>query len=159
MLTKNSKDNAHQQLLLPMQKCVALCVLYLFFVSLKISANSHDLQESPLSISIHPSFLARAQHTSALVQQNGTFNKATIYQSSDDLNSVNVLQLGRYNLANITQVGSNNTINLLQQGSNNSAVIIQEGDANIVNLTQLGEHAFVIHQQGNDMIVNVSVTK
>ncbi|WP_212751002.1 curlin repeat-containing protein [Pseudoalteromonas ruthenica] len=56
-------------------------------------------------------------------------------------------------------MGSNNRINLLQQGSYNSAVIIQEGHANIVNLTQLGQQSFIIHQQGNEMVVDVSVTK
>lgn len=161
MLTTNKKDKTKITALLASQKVISLSILLLYFVTLKIYASTLDLKESPLSISIHPTFMTKVQHaqTQALVHQSGTLNKATIFQSYDDLNSINVLQQGVENLADITQIGSNNTINLLQQGNNNSAVIVQEGNANIVNLTQLGEQAFVIHQQGDDMVVNVSVTK
>jgi minor curlin subunit len=126
-----------------------------------MSASESDLKESPLSMSINPSLLSKAQYieNNALVNQIGTFNKATIFQSNDELNSINLQQLGSNNFADITQLGSNNRINLLQHGNYNSAVIIQEGNANIVNLTQLGQQSFIIHQQGNAMVVDVSVTK
>ncbi|KAF7775206.1 minor curlin subunit [Pseudoalteromonas citrea] len=161
MVTSRYKSTTKNNRALSKSRFVPLLCIALSCVSLKMSAKDYDLKESPLSISIHPSFVSKAQHinTHALVNQIGTFNKATIFQSNDELNSINVQQLGTGNLADITQLGSNNRINLLQQGSYNSAVIIQEGNANIVNLTQLGQQSFIIHQQGNDMVVDVSVTK
>ncbi|TMO68143.1 hypothetical protein CWC19_11140 [Pseudoalteromonas aurantia] len=161
MVTMRYKNITKKNQALSQSCFTSLLCTILSCVSLKISASDYDLKESPLSVSINPSFLSKAQHihTNALVNQIGTFNKATIFQSNDELNSINIQQLGTGNLADITQLGSNNRINLLQQGSYNSAVIIQEGHANIVNLTQLGQQSFIIHQQGNEMVVDVSVTK
>ncbi|MBD1584136.1 curlin subunit CsgB [Pseudoalteromonas sp. S16_S37] len=131
-------------------------------VSLLISsftyASSLDLQESPLSLSINPSLSVHAQLLTT-IKQNGTFNKATITQIGDELNLVSLVQLGSNNLAEITQAGANNSVNLIQYGDNNYTSIVQQGDANIVNLTQLGEQTLLIHQLGNEMVLNVSVNK
>ncbi|WP_261591732.1 curlin subunit CsgB [Pseudoalteromonas holothuriae] len=121
-------------------------------------ASSEDLKESPLSLSINPSLSVHAQ-LQATIKQNGTFNKATIKQIGNELNLVSLVQLGSNNLAEITQAGANNSVNLVQYGDNNFTSIVQQGDANIVNLTQLGEQTLLINQLGNEMVLNVSVTK
>ncbi|WP_105168954.1 curlin subunit CsgB [Pseudoalteromonas sp. T1lg23B] len=137
----------------------ALSVLAAFFLYSPLSlADTPDLVESPLSLSISPSLSVHAQ-LQATIKQNGTLNKATINQIGDDINLVSLVQLGSNNLADITQAGANNSVNLVQYGDNNFTSIVQQGDANIVNLTQLGEQSLLIHQLGSDMVLNISVTK
>ncbi|OHU94213.1 hypothetical protein BIW53_16700 [Pseudoalteromonas byunsanensis] len=137
----------------------AFCIITALFLCSQLSfANTSDLVESPLSLSISPSLQVHAQ-LQATIKQNGTLNKATINQIGDDINLVSLVQLGSNNLADITQAGANNSVNLIQYGDNNFTSIVQQGDANIVNLTQLGEQSLLIHQLGSDMVLNISVTK
>ncbi|NOU52499.1 curlin subunit CsgB [Pseudoalteromonas sp. JBTF-M23] len=147
-LASSLNTNVYKRVMLPMSLLMS-CVTY---------AGSADLQESPLSLSINPSLSVHAQLLTT-VKQNGTLNKATITQIGDELNLVSLVQLGSNNLAEITQAGANNSVNLIQYGNNNYTSIVQQGDANVVNLTQLGEQTLLIHQLGNEMVLNVSVNK
>ncbi|BBN82360.1 hypothetical protein PA25_23450 [Pseudoalteromonas sp. A25] len=153
-----TKEKAQRVTLLNTVLCKYVMLPVSLFCSSFAFCGSVDLQESPLSLSINPSLSVHAQLL-ATIKQNGTFNKATITQIGDELNLVSLVQLGSNNLAEITQAGAHNSVNLVQYGNNNYTSIVQQGDANVVNLTQLGEQTLLIHQLGNEMVLNVSVNK
>ena len=136
-------------------------VFLIAFCTLPVNANSEDLRESSLSMDLNPTFLTTVQsiQNAVLVQQIGFKNKANVMQQNGGDNTVNLIQVGINNLADIEQTGVNNSVNLFQQGNNNLAQLIQEGDGNIINLTQLGEQSLSILQQGNGMLLNISVAK
>lgn len=117
-----------------------------------------DLQESPLSLSLSTSvdIDVAGQNQQLVISQYGILNKATIKQMANGANSIIVSQNGINNSLNISQYGYENIINLQQQGNDNSASVIQEGDANVANISQLGEQTLIIHQIGNEMVVNIS---
>ncbi|WP_274055476.1 curlin subunit CsgB [Thalassomonas actiniarum] len=117
-----------------------------------------DMQESPLSLSLSTSvdITSAEQHQQLVISQYGILNKATIKQTANAANRISVSQHGNNNVLDIDQYGYGNIIALEQQGNDNQADVIQQGDANIVNVSQFGEQSIVIHQMGNEMVVNIS---
>lgn len=117
-----------------------------------------ELKDSPLSLSLSTTVPMTVDNQSQqlVVSQYGIFNKATINQAANADNSIIVKQTGINNLANLKQDGFGNTINLEQSGDDNLAEVIQQGDANIANIKQQGQQTFVVHQIGNDMVVNIT---
>jgi len=133
------------------------------FASIQV-ANANDLlkgtelKDSPLSLSLSTTapMTVGNQSQQLVISQYGIFNKATINQAANSGNSIIVKQTGINNLANLKQDGFGNTINLEQTGDDNLAEIIQQGDTNVANIKQQGQQSFVVHQIGNDMVVNVT---
>ncbi len=117
-----------------------------------------ELKDSPLSLSLTTTATMTVgdQTQQLVISQYGIHNKATVNQMANMGNSIAIEQYGIDNLANLTQSGYGNTINLQQQGNNNFAEIVQDGDANIANVLQEGEQTFIVHQIGNDMVVNIT---
>lgn len=120
--------------------------------------SSTDLQDSPLSLSLTPSatVMVGEQHRQITVSQYGILNTATIKQLADTSNSIIISQNGIGNEAFIEQFGSGNSVHIEQWGDQNLAGVIQEGDANTANITQAGEQTFIVHQIGNEMVVNIT---
>lgn len=121
-------------------------------------ANNTDLKESSLSLSLTPSALMtiNEQQHQVVVSQYGILNRATIKQLANASNSITITQDGFNNLVSVEQSGYGNSVNIEQLGNYNQAGVIQEGNANVANITQSGEQTFVVHQIGNDMVVNIS---
>ena len=117
-----------------------------------------ELADSPLSLSLTTTATITIgdQTQQLVINQYGIYNKATVNQMANMGNNIALEQYGIDNLANLTQSGYGNTINLQQQGNSNNAEIVQDGDANIANVLQEGGQTFVVHQIGNDMVVNVT---
>jgi len=117
-----------------------------------------ELQDSPLSLSLTTTATMTIgdQTQQLVISQYGIYNKATVNQMANMGNSIAIEQFGIDNLADLTQLGYGNTINLQQQGNNNFAEIVQDGNANIANVLQQGEQTFIVHQIGNDMVVNIT---
>lgn len=117
-----------------------------------------ELKDSPLSLSLSTTvpITTGNQNQQLVISQYGIFNKATINQAANAGNSIIVKQAGINNLANLKQEGYGNSINLEQSGDDNLAEVIQQGDTNIANIKQQGQQTFVVHQIGNDMVVNIT---
>ena len=117
-----------------------------------------ELKDSPLSLSLTTtaSMTIGNETLQLVINQYGIQNKATVNQQANAGNSIAINQSGIDNLANLVQTGYGNTINLHQQGDRNNAEVIQDGDANIANIIQQGEQTFIVHQIGNDMVVNIT---
>lgn len=117
-----------------------------------------ELKDSPLSLSLTTTatMLVDGETQQLVINQYGIQNKATVNQMANMGNNIVVDQYGIDNMANLTQSGYGNTINLRQQGNNNIAEVVQEGNTNIANVLQEGEQTFVVHQIGNDMVVNIT---
>jgi len=121
-------------------------------------AENTELKDSPLSLSLTTSVSMSVgnQNQQLIISQYGIFNKATVNQMANAGNSIAVYQDGVNNLATLVQTGFGNTINLQQLGSGNLAEVVQDGDANIANIIQEGEQSFIVHQIGNEMVVNIT---
>lgn len=134
-----------------------LCLPSAFSYSQDLASNT-DLQESSLSLSLTPSTVMTIndQQHQVVVNQYGILNRATIKQLANASNSISVNQDGMNNQVVVEQLGFGNTVNIEQWGNYNLAGVIQEGNANTANITQSGEQTFVVHQIGNDMVVNIS---
>jgi len=140
------------------------CAVLLSVLSYPVAGASPDLlsgtdmQESPLSLSLSTSvdITSAEQHQQLVISQYGILNKATIKQTANAANQIRVSQHGNNNVLDINQYGYGNIVALEQEGSDNQADVIQQGDANIVNVSQFGEQSIVIHQIGNEMVVNIS---
>lgn len=117
-----------------------------------------ELKDSPLSLSLTTTASMTVGNATQqlVINQYGIHNKATVNQTANAGNSIAINQDGIDNLANLLQTGYGNTINLHQQGNGNNAEIIQDGDANIANIIQQGEQTFIVHQIGNEMVVNIT---
>lgn len=120
--------------------------------------NNIDLQDSPLSLSLTPSAIITVgeQRQQVIVSQYGILNTATIKQLANASNSALISQDGVGNEALIEQLGNGNSVNIRQWGGQNVAHVIQEGNDNNANIAQAGEQTFVIHQIGNEMVVNIT---
>lgn len=129
-----------------------------FFSHANDLVSGTDLQDSPLSLSLTTSLAVtinnRVQHLA--INQYGIKNQVMVNQAADMVNEINIIQNGMHNKANVVQSGANNTVNLLQQGDGNLVDVTQEGNANIANIKQTGEQSFVVHQIGNEMLVNIT---
>ena len=121
-------------------------------------ASGTELKDSPLSLSLSTTVPMSVgdQSQQLVISQYGILNKATVSQAANAGNSISIHQQGINNVANLTQIGFGNTINLQQTGNGNLAEIIQDGDANVANVNQQGEQTFIVHQIGNDMVVNIT---
>lgn len=96
------------------------------------------------------------QQHQIVVNQYGILNSATINQLANASNNVSINQDGISNQASVEQMGFGNSVHIQQWGNFNQAGVIQQGNANTANITQAGEQTFVVHQIGNDMVVNIS---
>lgn len=137
-----------------------ICILGSLLSSPSVVAQS-DLLDSPLSLSLSTKInLVQEGVSSTLVlNQLGIHNKTTLKQTADASNSVVIEQLGDNNIANIVQDGFDNQVILQQLGSDNLIDVFQQGDANTVNVQQLGGQSFIVHQIGNEMVVNITQYK
>jgi len=137
---------------------VPIFLINSFFCHSEDLISGTDLQDSPLSLSLTTSLAITinnsVQHLS--INQYGIRNQVMVNQTADMVNDINIIQNGIHNKANVVQSGANNTVNLLQQGDGNLVDVIQEGDANIANIKQAGEQTFIVHQIGNEMLVNIT---
>ena len=117
-----------------------------------------DMQDSPLTLSLATivPMAIENQVQQIVISQYGILNKATVNQMANAANLVDISQNGFNNSVDIIQSGYGNSVHLQQLGDNNLAEIVQEGDANIVNITQVGEQTFIVHQIGNEMVVNIT---
>ena len=117
-----------------------------------------ELKDSPLTLSLSTAVPINVGHESQqlVISQYGIFNQATINQAADASNNIIVKQNGVNNIATLIQDGFGNTINLEQSGDDNLVEVIQQGDANLANINQQGQQSFVVHQIGNDMVVNIT---
>ncbi|SFD70076.1 curlin subunit CsgB [Pseudoalteromonas denitrificans] len=159
-IIKNNNKNRMTQL---KQFNIALITVPLLFIN-SITCHAEDLlsgtdlQDSPLSLSLTTTLAITinnsVQHLA--ISQYGIKNQVTVNQMANMINEINIIQSGINNKANLVQSGSYNTVNLLQQGDGNLAEVIQEGDANIANIKQAGEQTFIVHQIGNEMLVNIT---
>jgi len=146
------------------KSCVCCVVLITKLVIYSHSCNASDLlsgselKDSPLSLSLTTTAVMTIdnQAQQLVINQYGMHNKATVNQATNAGNSIAINQNGIDNLANLLQTGYGNTINLVQQGNGNFAEVIQEGNTNLVNIVQEGEQTFIVHQIGNDMVVNIT---
>tara|TARA_R110000737_G_C14599167_1_gene488791 strand:- start:973 stop:1464 length:492 start_codon:yes stop_codon:yes gene_type:complete len=120
--------------------------------------NSTDLQDSPLSLSLTTTAMITVgeQPQQLVISQYGILNTATIKQLANTSNSIIISQDGIGNKTVIEQLGNGNSVNIQQWGNQNLAGVIQEGDANIANIAQAGEQTFIVHQIGNEMVVNIT---
>ena len=137
---------------------LAAVSLYSAEASAQDLATGTELKDSPLSLSLSTSVPMSVgdQSQQLVISQYGILNKATVSQLANAGNSIIIDQQGINNVANLSQTGFGNTINLEQYGNGNLAEVIQEGDANIANINQQGEQTFIVHQIGNDMVVNIT---
>ena len=119
-----------------------------------------DMVESPLSISLNTQAITVNDELVLIaVNQFGVSNITSIAQAGDGANLTNVTQNGNDNTALITQLGEGNVVNLLQQNDSNYFEIIQDGFDNVANVNQLGEQSFIVHQIGNEMVINITQYK
>lgn len=137
---------------------VANLVLYSHMSYSNDLLSGTELKDSPLSSSLTTTatMIIDGKTQQLVINQYGIQNKATVNQLANMGNSIAIAQYGIDNLANLTQSGYGNTINLQQQGNNNFAEIVQDGNTNIANVLQEGEQTFIVHQIGNDMVVNIT---
>jgi minor curlin subunit len=154
MTKKNKKMNLKNQILFGFAVCLSLTTAC-FSQDL---SNNTDLQESRLSLSLTPTAImtVNEQQQQVMISQYGILNNATIKQLASTSNNIIISQDGIGNQAFIEQYGNGNSVNIQQSGYNNHAGVIQEGDANIANINQAGEQTFIVHQIGNDMVVNIT---
>lgn len=149
---------------LSLNKCkVAKLCSYLLFAPVAFSysqdfATNTDLQESSLSLSLTPTatMTINDQQRQIVVNQYGILNRATIKQLANASNSISINQDGMNNQVMVEQSGFGNAVNIEQTGNFNLAGVIQEGNANTANIIQAGEQTFIVHQIGNDMVVNIT---
>jgi minor curlin subunit len=154
-LAKKSKTrNLKNQILFGFAACLSMTATC-FSQDL---SNNTDLQESRLSLSLTPTAImtVNEQQQQVMISQYGILNNATIKQLANTSNNIIISQDGIGNQAFIEQYGNGNSVNIQQSGYNNHAGVIQEGDANIANINQAGEQTFIVHQIGNDMVVNIT---
>lgn len=156
-------NNTNKQTLRLNKRTVAKVLSYLLFLPMAVSysqdfASNSDLQESSLSLSLTPTTVMTIndQQHQVVVNQYGILNKATITQLANASNSISINQDGMSNQAVVEQFGYGNSVNIEQSGNYNRAGVIQEGNANTANIIQAGEQTFVVHQIGNDMVVNIT---
>lgn len=114
-----------------------------------------DLMDSPLTLSLAKTARLASRSNAVIVDQYGVHNTTHINQAADSSNLIDVAQSGTHNYAMIIQRGIGNTVELFQSGHDNALEVIQEGDFNSANIHQLSEQRFVVHQIGNDMVVNI----
>lgn len=135
-----------------------LLLINSFFCHANDLISGTDLQDSPLSLSLTTSLAVTINNSvqHLVINQYGIKNQVMVNQAADMVNDINIIQNGMHNKANVVQSGANNTVNLLQQGDGNLVDVIQEGDANIANIKQTGEQTFIVHQIGNEMLVNIT---
>ncbi len=160
ILIKKSFDNDKAPVI---QRHKALYVLPLLLLSSFFSQSEDlisgtDLQDSPLSLSLTTTLAIKINNSMQhiAVNQYGIKNHVAVNQMANMVNEINITQNGINNKANVIQSGANNTVNLLQQGDDNLADVTQVGDANIANIKQVGEQKFIVHQIGNEMLVNIT---
>ncbi|TDF39815.1 curlin subunit CsgB [Alteromonadaceae bacterium M269] len=159
-ISNKNNENGDKKAIL----CGLPSLLLVFSMSYSAVCSSQDLlsgtelKDSPLSLSLSNAVAMPVgdQIQQLRISQYGINNEATISQLANAGNSLAVIQHGTNNLANLIQLGYGNTINLEQQGNNNFAEVIQEGNANVANIRQEGEQTFIVHQIGNDMVVNIT---
>lgn len=158
----NNNNTIKQILSLNKYKLARLCSCLLFVPSAfsysQDLANNTDLQESSLSLSLTPTTVMTIndQQHQVVVNQYGILNRATIKQLANASNNISINQDGISNQVMIEQSGFGNTVNIEQWGNYNLAGVVQEGNANTANIIQAGEQTFVVHQIGNDMVVNIT---
>ncbi|PAJ73796.1 hypothetical protein CJF42_13780 [Pseudoalteromonas sp. NBT06-2] len=135
-----------------------LFIISSFFCHSEDLISGTDLQDSPLSLSLTTSLAVTINNSiqHLTINQYGIKNTVMVNQAADMVNDINIIQNGMHNQANVVQSGANNTVNLLQQGDGNLVDVIQEGDTNIANIKQTGEQTFIVHQIGNEMLVNIT---
>jgi len=137
---------------------MAMCLIYSCnSFSHNMYANA-DLQDSPLSLSLIKTapITVNNQTQQLVISQYGIFNKVTVNQMANTTNRIHISQDGINNTANVSQFGYDNIVNINQFGRDNLAEVIQDGNANVANIWQEGEQTFVVHQIGNDMVVNIT---
>jgi minor curlin subunit len=123
-------------------------------------STTSDMVESSLSISLNAQAITVDNETVLIsVSQFGLNNITNIVQRGDASNLSNIIQNGSNNEALITQLGEGNVVNLLQQNDYNYFEIIQDGFDNVANVNQLGEQSFIVHQIGNEMVINITQYK
>ena len=143
-------------------KCLSLAGLVLSFNICAQQATDlvagTDLTDSQLSLSLTTTITAPigGHGKTIIINQYGISNTATINQQANSINFSEVSQDGFNNLAQLEQIGNGNIVNVDQYGDNNLANVIQEGDTNIANVKQEGEQSFIVHQIGNNMVVNIT---
>lgn len=77
----------------------------------------------------------------AAIQQNGSFNRASVEQQAilgAYPNVTSIQQTGDYDTANVTQTGSQNVVSITQHGSHDTAIVQQNGSHLSVQITQWG---------------------
>ena len=155
-----NNNNNRKIALISHLSCVFLLItsMYSPTASSQDLASGTELKDSPLSLSLSTTVPMSVgdQSQQLVISQYGILNKATVSQAANAGNSISIHQQGINNVANLTQTGFGNTINLEQHGDDNLAEIIQDGDANVANINQQGEQTFIVHQIGNDMVVNIT---
>lgn len=159
---KSPKTNNKNSFIQSPKRMVTTLLLLLssnvFVAAAQDLSSGTELKDSPLSLSLSTTALIPRgdQAQQLVISQYGILNKTTINQSANAGNSIVIQQQGINNEANLIQLGYGNSINVDQTGDNNLAEVIQEGDANIANIKQQGQQTFVVHQIGNDMVVNIT---
>ncbi|GAA6184610.1 MULTISPECIES: curlin subunit CsgB [Alteromonadaceae] len=121
--------------------------------------DSLDLIDSPLTLSLARTVNSNASQSMLVIDQYGVHNTTHIIQAANSSNLINVTQHGNGNYADITQIGVGNYVDLVQSGDENLLEVVQQGDFNLANINQLGEQSFIVHQIGNDMVVNITQYK
>ena len=159
LVNQNNKNKGK----LALKRCLSalfISIPVIFSQSLRSQdlASGTELKDSPLSISLSTAvpMSVNNQTQQLVINQYGIRNTATITQLAQAGNHVSLQQDGIDNLANLVQTGYGNTIILHQVGSGNQAEVIQEGNANVANIRQEGEQRFIVHQIGNNMVVNIT---
>jgi minor curlin subunit len=138
--------------------CVALGMSFSLVSFSQDRFTNADLQDSPLSLSLTTivPITVNNQTQQLVISQYGIFNNVTVNQMQNTTNRIHISQNGINNNANVSQTGYDNFVNINQFGSDNLAEVIQDGDANVANIWQEGEQTFIVHQIGNDMVVNIT---
>ncbi|MDO6693863.1 curlin subunit CsgB [Aliiglaciecola sp. 3_MG-2023] len=121
--------------------------------------DSLDLIDSPLTLSLARTVNSDASQSVLIIDQYGIHNTTLIIQTANSSNHINVTQNGSSNFADITQIGVGNYVDLVQSGDENLLEVVQQGDFNLANINQQGEQSFIVHQIGNDMVVNITQYK
>lgn len=138
---------------------ILLLLVNLFLVSsAKAFEPSHlDLEESALSLSIANGMHSANTNSSLLsIGQYGIENVVIAHQQSNARNSISLLQVGSENIANIIQEGTENAIFLQQLGSHSVTDIIQQGNGNTANIVLGNEQSLIVHQIGNNMMIDIT---
>ena len=141
------------------QISAALIVFNVSFISYSQDLFENvDLQDSPLSLSLTTttSMTTDNQTQQLVIGQYGIFNKVTVNQAANSTNTIKVHQDGVENSVNISQIGFDNRIDIEQYGHHNLAEVNHHGNGNIANIRQEGEQSFIVHQIGNEMVVNIT---